>query len=285
MRGFVGLGVAAATLSLGLISIEGGLEAARAADIPRAMPVKAPVVVAPAYSWSGFYIGGHAGYGWSDATARLEALVDGVPMPLIPGDPPIPDSYKTNPKGFIGGGQIGFNHQFGRYVAGIEADVSFSGINGSGTYTGLFISGGPPVTRTVVSTHSQKLEWLATIRGRLGFTPVDTLLIYATGGVAFARVESETTLAFLGFSGATYNGSGSANLTGWTAGGGAEYGISRNLTVKFEYLYVDLPKTSVVGSTINPPFQTQAHFEHNTHVVRVGLNYKFNWAAPVVARY
>ena len=106
-------------------------------------------------------------------------------------------------------------------------------------------------------------------------------MIYATGGVAFARVRFSTTSAFLGLGGTTYSGASSADLTGWTAGAGAEYALSRNWSVKLEYLYVDLPDTSVVGipSPFTPPFRTRAHFENNLHQVRAGLNYKFDWAA------
>ena len=106
-------------------------------------------------------------------------------------------------------------------------------------------------------------------------------MVYVTGGVAFARVHFSTTSAFLGIGGTTYSGADSADLTGWTAGAGAEYALSRNWSVKLEYLYVDLPDTSVVGfpSPPTPAFRTRAHFENNLHQVRAGLNYKFDWAA------
>ena len=81
------------------------------------MPVKAPVQVAAVYNWTGFYFGGHAGYGWNDASATLEGLTNGVPLPanvfFNPGTPPVPNSYATKPHGFLGGGQLGFNYQVG----------------------------------------------------------------------------------------------------------------------------------------------------------------------------
>lgn len=249
------------------------------------MQVKAPVrAAATVYNWSGIYVGGHAGYGWSDANATLEGLTNGVPSPanvFFTGTPTIPNSYATKPHGFVGGGQLGFNYQAGKWVAGIEADYSFANVDGDETYSNTYTSGGPPVTRNVLFTQSQSLDRLATVRARLGFVPIDPLLIYVTGGVAFARVHFATTSAFLGLGGTTYSGSGSADLTGWTAGAGAEYALSRNWSVKLEYLYVDLPGTSVVGfpSPPTPAFRTQAHFENNLHQVRAGLNYKFDWAA------
>ena len=118
MRGFVGWSVAAATLSLGLISIDGGVTPARAADIPRAMPVKAaPVVVATPYSWSGFYIGGQAGYGWG----RDAIEYTGGPLVLANiALSEFPSTLAANPRGFIAGATWGANWQHNRIVLGLE---------------------------------------------------------------------------------------------------------------------------------------------------------------------
>lgn len=241
----------------------------------------------PVHDWSGFYAGVHAGYGWSRPKSTLETLLNGTPLSLASQDlEEVPDSYRVRADGFVGGGQIGFNVQSSRTVFGIEADLSYSGLDGDVTAAGSVTSGGPPVTYDFRSTRSQKLEWLGTLRGRLGYTPSDSLLLYATGGLALGRVEDSMRLSFLGVGGSTFAGASAATRAGWTAGAGAEYRISGNLSAKLEYLYFDLGSSSLVGLDVNfpnQPFQTQSRFDHNGHIARVGLNYRFG--APVTAKY
>jgi len=243
------------------------------------MPVKAPIV-ATAYNWSGFYAGLHAGYGWGRARSALEAVISGVPTPFDTIDlEEIPGSFRIGSSGFVGGGQFGYNYQVDRFILGIEADLSCSGLKGDHTVTGLATSGGPPVTRAFTSSQSQRLDWLATFRGRLGYTLGDSRLLYATGGLVVGKVEDSTLLAFSGVGGTTFIGSASSTRTGWTVGGGAEHVMTRDWTVRVEYLYFELGGTSVNGiDTVSPnqPFQTRAHFEHNGHIVRAGLNWKLN---------
>ncbi len=242
-----------------------GMGLAAAADLP----VKATQVAH--YDWTGFYVGGNAGYGWSRAASSLEYLLNGVPMPITAG---VPDSYRNNSSGFIGGGQVGYNFQINRTVLGIEADLSYSDVHIDNTINGTTAAATP-----FTSTQSQKLKWLATLRGRVGYTPNDALLLYVTGGLAFGRVEDSTRLAFNTVGGTTYFGSGTSTRSGWTVGGGAEYGISTNLSAKLEYLYFDLGRTSLNGIDVlfpGNPFQTHAQFDHNGHIARLGLNYRFS---------
>ncbi len=266
------LGIIAAALASA--STIGLPSTAPAADLP----AKAPIVVRP-YSWSGFYAGVHAGYGWGRTNAQLESVLDGVPISLPSvGLEEVPSSYRINSSGFIGGAQVGFNHQINRIVLGIEADISYSGLKGDVTATGEATSGGPPVTTPFISTQSQRLDWLATLRARLGYAASDALLLYATGGLAVGKVEDSTLLRFISIGGTTFVGSRSSTLAGWTAGGGAEHRLGGNWTVKIEYLYFDLGSAVVSGiDTVSPnqPFQSQAHHEHSGHIVRAGLNYWF----------
>ena len=112
MQGFRGTGVGSSVVASGLValSVMATSGSAVAADLP---PVKAPVLKAPAalWSWSGLYIGGHIG-----ASLSLTDIADPLGAPIY-GD-------KVRTPGFIGGGQIGFNHQVGSAVFGVEADVS-----------------------------------------------------------------------------------------------------------------------------------------------------------------
>ena len=225
--------------------------------------------------WTGFYVGLNAGYGWSRTNSSLEGLLYGTPTPF---DDEIPASYRISSNGFIGGGQIGYNFQINKAVLGIETDFAFSGIKGDATATGPVTSGSPPTTQDFISTRSQSLHWFSTLRGRLGYTPDNLLLLYATGGLAFGRYEDSMRLSFLGVGGSTFAGSETLTRTGWTLGGGVEYRISGNFTAKLEYLYFDLGSATLVGLDVkfpNQPFQSQSQFDHNGHLVRVGLNYKF----------
>jgi outer membrane immunogenic protein len=245
-----------------------GMGLAAAADLP----VKARPVAH--YDWTGFYVGGNVGYGWSRQTAQNGELFVGAPFPLEAG---FPDTFSGTASGFIGGGQAGYNFQIGRVVLGLEADLDYSGIKGGPTFTGVLNLGGPPFPVNTTVDLQQKLDWLATVRGRLGYTPSDAWLLYLTGGLAAGKIENPMQIIFAGPGGATYTGSSTSTRTGWTFGGGAEYGIGRNWTAKAEYLYIDLGRTSVTGTSVPPqPTQLTADFKNHYHIVRIGLNYLFN---------
>lgn len=227
------------------------------------------------YNWTGFYLGLNAGYGWSRQTAQNGELFSGAPFPITAG---FPDTFSGTASGFIGGGQIGYNHQINRIVLGLEANLDYSGIKGGPTFSGVLNLGGPPVPVNTTVDLQQKLHWLATFRGRLGYTPYDALLVYATGGLAAGKIENPMLILFNSIGGTTtFTGSASTTRTGWTIGGGAEYGIGRNWTAKAEYLYVDLGRTSVTGTSVPPqPTQTTADFKNHYHIVRFGVNYLFH---------
>jgi outer membrane immunogenic protein len=220
----------------------------------RARPV---VVAAPVYTWTGFYIGASAGYSWSrddvDPSGTLAfATPSALPQALSVAASQIaaiPSALSTNANGFIGGGQLGYNHQWNQFVLGIEADFSGlagRGSNSSNTLVPIGLGRGADIAST--TSVDRRLESLGTVRGRIGFTPFDQLLIFGTGGYAFGFAKSSTaitqlcgvqaicTVTFLG----PATGSGSQNLSGWTAGGGIEYAFARSWSVKVEYLHYDL---------------------------------------------
>jgi outer membrane immunogenic protein len=290
MRGFVRLAVAAATLSsLGLISIDGRVAPAHAADIPRAMPVKAPVVAAPAaYSWSGFYIGGHAGYGWGRDAIRYsgESAIAG----LIAINQ-FPSTHADDPRGFIGGITWGANWQHGRLVWGLESDFSFAAITRKQTVSTLMALAAPPIPYT--HTGEQTLNWLSTTRVRAGVTLTDNVLAFVSGGLAGGQAEVNSSHIS---NGVAINGCGiqpcpTASvkkwLWGWAAGGGLEYG-SGPWSIKAEYLHYDLGSLNfsfVDPVTIQLDTGVTTRTKFSGDIVRVGVNYRFNWGTPVVARY
>jgi outer membrane immunogenic protein len=126
--------------------------AAQSADLGPAPSYKAPAYVAPSYfSWSGFYVGVNAGYGFGKADAGGGADV--------------------KPSGFIAGGTVGYNLQTGLWVWGIEGDFDYSAM------------------KDEVGGLEVKAPWFATVRGRIGYAGWGNLLPYITGGAAFAKLE------------------------------------------------------------------------------------------------
>jgi outer membrane immunogenic protein len=270
-------------LGLGLLAI--ATAPAIAADIPVKAPVRAPVV-APAFSWTGFYIGVNAGYGWGSNTMNLRPSPDAISQAFwnpafLAGA--VPGAYGLKPDGFIGGGQIGYNMQFGTWLLGVEADLQYSNIKDSIAVATAGIPGFVPASFTA----SQDLRWLGTARGRIGVT-WDALLIYATGGAAFGETNYGYTLsapATLDF----HTISASTTKFGWTVGGGLEYAFGGNWSVKGEYLYVDLDNETFLtvpsGRAANLLTSFTADYSNRYHIARLGLNYRFGAPPPVVARY
>jgi outer membrane immunogenic protein len=256
-----------------------------AADMPMKAP---PAPVAPTYSWTGFYLGGNFGGAWGDPTASFAAN-DPLASTLGPGGP-----IKFDPTGPLGGFQAGINWQFNQsWVFGFETDFDFSAISGKGSSAPT-----PPggfAGSLFQQTAAEKVQWFGTVRGRVGYLVTSNLMVYGTGGFAYGKVAQSGSYALIQGTGAfiggiaecapggpCYVGSSQPVLTGWTAGGGLEYALSHNWTVKAEYLYVSLG-----GNTFNEPNlggalvpaptgSITAHFsDTNFQVARGGVNYKF----------
>jgi outer membrane immunogenic protein len=236
-----------------------------AADLPNTKGPPAFAPPPPVFSWTGGYIGLNAGYGFGDPGIALIGLGGagwGAYYPPLGG-------YNFTRSGFTGGEQSGFNYQLGSFVLGVEGDFQYSDIGG-GSYTTGTGFGGYAVTLR------QRMDWFGTDRVRLGFTPMDRLLLYATGGLAVGRIS---TASQLDFTGAThYDQYGGQTRAGWTAGAGVEYALTNNWSVKVEYLYYDLGTTTLIanGNPPNPPYQTQTNFPARGSIVRAGINYKFD---------
>jgi outer membrane immunogenic protein len=285
---------------LAAVAVVGFASIATAAD----MPAKAPMyttapLAAPAYSWTGFYLGANVGGGWGSRNVSytpndpLMAFLFSQSGAATFGPPPA--SFDTS--GVLGGLQAGYNQQFGtNYLIGIETDFNWSGMKGSGSTTGAGNFGAIPFTNMV----DEKIKWFGTVRARLGYLPTNNLLFFISGGLAYGRVERTATYTFgwqgggaiIGGPTGGYSftcfalspclaGSSSNADIGWTMGGGVEYALSKNLTVKAEYLYVSLAGNTVTETALTPqsgtlPASFNANYSHtNFNVARVGLNYRF----------
>jgi outer membrane immunogenic protein len=316
--------------SAGAIALAVAAGTADAADLPSR---KAPpdYIAPPIMSWTGLYVGLNAGgaFGGDGVHNSASDLYDnpqtmnGCPQ-YGPGPicgaitAPAPSLFGAagaasaalniplNSSGFLGGGQIGYLWRFnGDLVAGVEADIQGTTLDGHGSGMGV---GNPQyfgMTVATVETASKSLDYLGTARARLGYLVTPSLLAYATGGLAYGGAHLSTSLAqgspfpTGGFIVAPALGQTSVGDTrvGWTVGGGGEWMFAPNWSVKAEYLYYDLGVLTTNGALggvggifpVNPPLYAdavQSSTRFNGHVVRAGVNYHFNWAvAPVVAGY
>jgi outer membrane immunogenic protein len=273
MRKHTGLALAAGFVLLGL----GETGIASAADMPlKARPAPAPMVAI--YNWTGWYIGLNAGGGWSDSRVNVGFNDPAFFGPAFAAGA-TPSSYSTRPSGFLGGAQVGYNWQASNFVFGLEADIDGADIHGSqtiNTTVAPFVPG--------FGSASQRLDWLATVRGRAGFLAAPTLLLYATGGLAAGEFKNNYSFAFPA-TGELYTVSARETRAGWTAGAGAEWGFAPNWSAKLEYLFFDLGNRTYAATAVGAPAGSThiVSFKENGNIVRVGINYHFG--APVVAKY
>jgi outer membrane immunogenic protein len=257
-----------ATLSIGALMIS----VAKAADLPRKAP-PAPVPVAPTCAqFGGWYVGVQGGF----VSNRHEFtnldnfgvnLADHVSQRRITGHV---------------GPQTGWNWQWNCTVFGLQADWSWSGGRQDNSFRGF------PFT---TMNNENRTRWFATARARSGVV-VDNLLLYVTGGAAFANHRNENVMVMAPF---TETFSNSRTRVGFAVGAGAEWSFAGNWSINSEFLYMAFERdrralncTTVV--TCSPfPVGTPFRFEHQNEawVGRIGLNYRFGGfgGGPVLARY
>jgi outer membrane immunogenic protein len=289
--------LSATALSLALTA------SAFAADLPsRKAPIIAPPP--PPMTWTGFYVGLNAGGGFgaggsTNGSQFMSNLAD-----ACPDDCGVAAwSAGQNLSGFIGGGQVGYNYQFGAsWLVGVEADIQGSTLSSSSSAVTPIVQldGGEPGDAFLSSAnHHHSLDWFGTLRGRVGWLFTPSLLVYGTGGLAYGGVSHQTNKFDLISSPADDFGliAGQGNFSqtkvGWTVGGGLEWLFAPNWSVKAEYLYTDLGSVQFQtfgAGTLSPDpaifFATQTT-PTRFHTVRAGVNYHFNWGAPapVLAKY
>lgn len=241
--------------------------------------------VAAVYNWTGFYIGGNVGYGWGENTgagysSAVDAGIGGLLPFLAAGGNVLPG---LEPRGVIGGGQIGYNWQVApAWVLGVVADIQASDIKASGTRV-VSIGG----FADIAQSKSVRTEWFGTVRGKAGLA-VNNVLLYGTGGLAYGEIKASTSFNDPSFGGGpiVFAGSASAIRAGWTVGAGLEWGFAPNWTAGFEYLYMDLGSLTVTETRVSGPANASTFTsvsDFRDHIARVLVNYKFG--GPVVAKY
>jgi len=230
-----------------------------AADLP-ARPYRAPppVVVAPIYDWTGFYIGGNGG--WGQANNCWDVDLAGVFTR---------DNCLSKSGGLIGG-QVGYRWQVGPAVFGVEAQGDWTSISNS------HVSVLDPNF-----TESSKVNGLGLFTGQVGYTWGPGLLYFKGGGAVTSSTFSlNSTLTGLGF------GSISSTRWGGSAGVGFEYLFTPNWSVGLEYDHLFMGNANNTFSVVSPVFAGALNrIDQNVDMFTIRFNYKFGGAAPLVARY
>ena len=236
------------------------------------------LAASPTPTWTGFYVGAHAGYGWGSVDGDTTRTVV-IPPPSAPNfwvntPNPIPFVFARdiNPNGGLGGFQAGYNFQADRAVYGIETDFTWTGQSDS-----IVLSGDTRPRNfntedfSYNETTSARLKYMGTVRGRLGYA-VGQFLPYVTGGLAWGRISMDTNWLLHQFNQVTnlpFSGSESHTHIGWTLGAGFEYAFAERWSAKAEYLYVDLGKETYFAG-----IQGGGSFGMQDHIVRIGINFR-----------
>ena len=261
--------IVSATLAISTLL---GTGAVSAADLAARPYTKSPVYAAPQVSWTGCYIGGNVGGGW-DRFSAGEVAFAGVPTPFVP--------YGGNEgSSIVGGGQIGCDYQFAsQWVIGIQGQADFGTITSSNAVAAF-----PGVNAQF------KLKNIETLTGRVGYAVVPAVLAYVKGGAAWANANGAAVVPALG---GLVGETADFTMTGYTVGGGLEWMFAPGWSVFGEYNYmnfgtknVNFPSTGLVpGFGPAGALADTNAIKLTTQTAIAGVNYKFNWGGPVVAKY
>lgn len=239
----------------------------------------------PGGAWQGFYVGLNVGGAWSNPSVSLTptgcfATPGGCGLTAGGGPGSRSFSSSTSSSGPLGGVQAGYNWQLAPlWVVGLETDFDGGGVNHSRSST---VTLPAPLTGSATLNTSTSQDFIGTVRGRIGLTPAPEWLIFGTGGFAYGQFSSSANLSF-SRAGDVYSGSTSNMRTGWAAGGGVEWAIAPQWSLKAEYLYVDLGAsggynvniTNPAISGVNPGAGFHANVSSNENIFRLGVNYHF----------
>jgi outer membrane immunogenic protein len=283
-----------------------GSTAALAADLGARTYTKAPAMMAPVSNWTGWYVGVNAGW----AGGANEVSTSGAASPANTASPPnaaamaagATSSFKGS-NGFIGGGQFGYNYQVSPlFVAGFEADIQGLSRSRRSSSSSVTLQGAAPSNTVGFATNVTSTSdpaYLGTFRARLGVTVSPSVLLYATGGLAYGGAKSDTAISQSGinptiptnppFTITPASGAFSGMRVGYAVGAGGEWMFASNWSAKLEYLYYDLGSATystgrLVSSDFGPTsfpgnfsgvVDTSAKARFNDHIVRAGVNYHF----------
>lgn len=249
---------------------------------------------AQAEQWSGAYIGINAGHGHMDAETESRGAASywsgagGGAVAAVAQAGSTTGRYDSRPEGEIYGVQLGYNWQSGAVLFGVEADLQDSNMSDTSTFAAFTpVEGFPGRPLSSTLRHKSSLDYMATLRARLGYAG-ERWLVYGTAGLAFGRVESDVS-----YSGGyrlepaivfdELDAKKSSMRTGFVVGAGAEYSFLENWTARAEYVYFDLGETTqrydvvsrVPATGFNAGTSVRATTDWTGSLLRLGLNYRF----------
>jgi outer membrane immunogenic protein len=294
-----------------------------AADLNKPVYKAPPPPPAPVYNWTGWYVGGNVGYSWGRANADVNYFAPAVVTtagcndPFTEGALCINGSNTVDMNGVIGGIQAGYNWQNGNYLLGVETDFQGSGQRGTRDFTAGFNTGNGGICcnlGTAAISITERMPWFGTVRGRVGYI-ANQWLVYATGGLAYGRIEADSSASasavpfpapvgtptcnapfpLIPGTCPVWDSSGSGvTKIGWTVGGGTEFALGGNWTARVEYLFVDFGSFDTaftglggcfgvivapgggIGCSIEAAGTGTIHSTITDNILRVGLNYQFH---------
>ena len=246
--------------SVGAIALAGS---AFAADLPSRAPPPVYIPPAPIFTWTGIYIGGQIGYAWGTNNVNVGDNFGRFA------------SFNYNADGVIGGAHVGYNLQLSQFVIGLEGDVDGSSLKKS--YSGSYFLPTLGYTDNINYTANANIQ--GSIRGRIGYA-WDRVLLYGTGGVAFLGTNQTVSAGFPIFG---YT-SASSTRVGWTVGGGLEYAVTNNWSIRAEYRYAQFGTSNIYANGWADPvlgaIGAYANRKITENRVQVGFSYKFDTAPP-----
>jgi outer membrane protein OmpA-like peptidoglycan-associated protein/uncharacterized protein YhjY with autotransporter beta-barrel domain len=261
-------------------------------------PPPANMLFAPpaVFDWSGWYAGANMGGAFSTNDVQFRGSTTPGTALSSPwggtastegaiGRGQIPGTLARNPAGFTTGLELGYNFLWGPAIIGFVDDINYSGVQ---SYQNRLTTVAAPAFPTQ-TTAQQNLNWFGTARGKIGFSPWSPVELFATGGLAYGQARVASSVSTVSVTGgancAGFCGRGTTNPVnvGWTAGGGWEWAFAPNLSLKGEYLYVDLGDVTQAYSDCCGRFpgtnvRTKTTIADN--VFRVAVDYHFGAPPP-----
>jgi outer membrane immunogenic protein len=236
-----------------------GVATAFAADLPSPAIIPSPAYLPPVYNWTGFYVGGNMGAGWTGLsnTNFSDTLGSSFTGP-------------TNTQ-FVGGGQVGANYQFGGgVVVGVEAMFDWFTVSHNNPVTAT-----DPTNTVAANIGVADARWLTTATGRIGYA-WDRVLLYAKGGGAWVATTSPS-ISIAGGGPASFSAVNNTTVSTWTAGFGLEWAFSSNWSARAEYDYIALPNQSLTVAPATPTFggDVISFNNRNLSIFTAAINYKF----------